>query len=104
MEFSVSLDCTRKSEIYGVSTRVNSSHDKIDLDAARPIHVALAVQEWLSLDDPDSIIPTSARSRIGIAELLDAVCKRVPFPRPLEDDNNDVLGLRSLIHGTIRGE
>jgi len=64
---------------------------KIDLDAARPIHVALSVSEWLSLDDPDSIIPTSARSRIGIAELLDAVCRRVPPPRPLADDNDDIL-------------
>jgi GTP-binding protein LepA len=64
---------------------------KIDLDAARPIHVALSVSEWLSLDDPDSIIPTSARSRMGIAELLDAICKRVPPPSPLEDDNDAVL-------------
>lgn len=61
---------------------------KIDLDAARPIHVALNVAEWLSLDDPDTIIPTSARSRIGIAELLDAVCHRVPPPKLLEDDED----------------
>eukprot|EP00934_Nitzschia_sp_Nitz4_P006293 Nitzschia sp. Nitz4//scaffold114_size70088//50086//52338//NITZ4_005984-RA/size70088-processed-gene-0.44-mRNA-1//-1//CDS//3329533444//6283//frame0 len=53
---------------------------KIDLDAARPIHVALSVSEWLSIDDPDLVIPTSARNRIGIAQLLDAVCHRVPSP------------------------
>lgn len=64
---------------------------KIDLDAARPIHVALSVSEWLSLDDPDSIIPTSARSRIGIAELMDAVCRRIPSPNPLKDDDDDIL-------------
>jgi GTP-binding protein LepA len=60
---------------------------KIDLDAARPIDVALTVSEWLSVEDPESIILTSARSRIGIAELLDAVCERVPPPQPLPDDN-----------------
>ncbi|KAL3910637.1 MAG: hypothetical protein SGILL_007614 [Bacillariaceae sp.] len=60
---------------------------KIDLDAARPIDVALTVSEWLSVDDPESIVLTSARNRIGIAELLDAVCDRVPPPQPLPDDN-----------------
>ena len=60
---------------------------KIDLDAARPIDVALTVSEWLSVDDPESIIPTSARSRIGIVPLLDAICRRVPPPKPMPDDN-----------------
>jgi elongation factor 4 len=64
---------------------------KIDLDAARPIHVALSVSEWLMLDDPDLIIPTSARSRIGIVDLLDAVCRRVPPPQPLEDDDGKIM-------------
>lgn len=62
---------------------------KIDLDAARPIDVALTVSEWLSVDDPESIIPTSARSRIGIVPLLDAICKRVPPPSPVPDDNDN---------------
>lgn len=70
---------------------------KIDLDAARPINVALSVSEWLSIDDPDSIIPTSARSRIGIVELLDAVCQRVPPPRPLEDDDGESSILRAQV-------
>ena len=61
---------------------------KIDLDAARPIDVALTVSEWLNVDDPESILLTSARSRIGIVELLDAVCRRVPSPKPLPDDND----------------
>lgn len=61
---------------------------KVDLDAARPIDVALAVAEWLSIDDPESIIPTSARNRIGIVPLLDAICWRVPSPQPMPDDKN----------------
>jgi GTP-binding protein LepA len=64
---------------------------KIDLDAARPIQVALTVSEWLSIDDPDSIIPTSARNRIGIAELLDKICHQVPPPRSLSDDDGLIL-------------
>ena len=61
---------------------------KIDLDAARPIDVALRVSEWLSVDDPESIVPTSSRSRIGIVPLLDAICRRVPPPPPMPDDND----------------
>lgn len=62
---------------------------KVDLDAARPIHVALTVSEWLDWDDPDNIIHTSARSRIGIAEVLDRICALVPPPPVLEDDADD---------------
>jgi len=60
---------------------------KIDLDAADPINVALTVSEWLSIEDPESIIPTSARSRFGIVPLLDAICRLVPPPSRLPDDN-----------------
>lgn len=64
---------------------------KVDLDAARPIHVALTVSEWLSWDDPDSILVTSARNRVGITDLLDAVCRHVPSPKALEDDDGSIL-------------
>lgn len=64
---------------------------KVDLDAARPIHVALTVSEWLSWDDPDSIIVTSARNRVGIADILDAVCTHFPPPKSLEDDDGSIL-------------
>jgi elongation factor 4 len=64
---------------------------KVDLDAARPIQVALTVSEWLNLDDPDAIITTSARNRVGITDILDAVCRQVPAPTPLEDDDGEVL-------------
>jgi elongation factor 4 len=64
---------------------------KVDLDAARPVHVALSVSEWLNWDDPDAIIHTSARSRRGVADVLDAVCRQVKPPQPLEDDDGSVL-------------
>jgi GTP-binding protein LepA len=77
-----------KAKGMEVSPELILALTKVDLDAARPIDVALTVSEWLNHDDPDTIIPTSARSRIGIAELLDAVCRRVPPPRPLKDDKD----------------
>jgi GTP-binding protein LepA len=74
---------------------------KVDLEAARPEHVALSAAEWLAEEagrpggkdgsgiDPDRIILTSARSRIGIRALLDAICERVPAPSRLPDDRRD---------------
>lgn len=64
---------------------------KVDLDAARPENVALSVSEWLDWDDPDSIMHTSARQRIGIKELLDTVCETVPCPQSLDDDDESML-------------
>lgn len=64
---------------------------KVDLESAQPVHVALSACEWLNWDDPDTIIHTSARNRIGIRDLLDTVCARVPPPRALEDDDESIL-------------
>lgn len=60
---------------------------KIDLESARPINVALSVAEFFNWEDPDTILHTSARSRIGIKQLLDAVCENVPSPSVLQDDD-----------------
>jgi GTP-binding protein LepA len=62
---------------------------KVDLESARPIHVALSVSEFFHWDDPDTIIQTSARSRYGIKKLLDSICQHVPSPKVLLDDNHD---------------
>jgi GTP-binding protein LepA len=64
---------------------------KVDLDAARPVNVALTVSEWLDWDDPDSILLTSARNRFGVKELLDAICEQVPPPTALADDDGSML-------------
>jgi elongation factor 4 len=64
---------------------------KVDLDSARPVNVALSACEWLQWDDPDTILLTSARNRIGIKEVLDRVCAEVPPPTPLADDDGTML-------------
>jgi elongation factor 4 len=64
---------------------------KLDLENARPVHVALTVSEWLQWDDPDSILLTSARDRRGVKELLDAICEQVPPPKAIPDDDGSVL-------------
>lgn len=64
---------------------------KIDLESAQPVNVALSVSEWLNWDDPDSILLTSSRNRIGIKDILDAVCEKVPSPKRLEDDDGKFL-------------
>ena len=46
---------------------------KVDLQAAKPIDVSLSVAEWLDWEDPDDIVLTSARNRLGVKEILDAV-------------------------------
>lgn len=46
---------------------------KVDLQSAKPIDVSLSVAEWLEWEDPDDIVLTSARDRIGVKEILDAV-------------------------------
>jgi translation elongation factor EF-4 len=60
---------------------------KVDMEASRPIHVSLTVSEFFNIDDPDTIIQTSARNRIGVKRIIDAVCEKVPPPVPLPDDD-----------------
>jgi len=63
---------------------------KIDIPSARPLEVALAVSDLFGFD-PDSILKTSARARIGIKEVLDVICDKVPPPDSLADDDGTIL-------------
>eukprot|EP00986_Skeletonema_menzelii_P012421 scaffold6846_cov164-Skeletonema_menzelii.AAC.2 len=63
---------------------------KIDIPSARPLEVALAVSDLFAFD-PDTIMKTSARNRIGVREVLDSVCENVPPPSPLSDDDGNML-------------
>jgi GTP-binding protein LepA len=63
---------------------------KVDLPAARTLDVALSVSELFEID-PDKILHTSARSRIGISDVLDAVCNDIPSPDKIPDDDGQIL-------------
>jgi len=54
--------------------------NKIDLPAARPEDVALEVEHVLGLP-AEEMIQTSAKTGIGIDELLKAIAERVPAPK-----------------------
>lgn len=63
---------------------------KVDLATARIVDVTISVSELFGFD-PDSILQTSARSRLGINRILDEVGKLVPPPQPLDDDDGITL-------------
>jgi GTP-binding protein LepA len=53
--------------------------NKIDLPAADPDGAAREVADFLG-DKPESVLRISAKSGIGVPELLDAICERIPAP------------------------
>ncbi len=53
--------------------------NKIDLPAAEPEKVRAQIEEVIGLDASDAVL-TSAKSGIGILEVLEAVVKRIPPP------------------------
>jgi GTP-binding protein LepA len=65
--------------------------NKIDLPSADPDKVAQEIEDELVIDATESVL-CSAKSRIGIEDVLEAVVKRIPPPQ----DNNK-LTLRALI-------
>jgi len=54
--------------------------NKIDLPAAEPEKVKLEIEEVIGLDASNAVL-TSAKSGIGIAEVLEAVVQRIPAPK-----------------------
>lgn len=54
--------------------------NKIDLPAARPDDVAKEVEDLLGIDSAD-MLRISAKSGLGIEDVLEAVIKRVPAPK-----------------------
>jgi GTP-binding protein LepA len=54
--------------------------NKIDLPAAEPEKVKLEIEEVIGLDASNAVL-TSAKSGIGIGEVLEAVVQRIPHPK-----------------------
>ncbi len=57
--------------------------NKIDLPSARPDEIAMEIEQILGLKAEDCI-HCSAKTGQGIAELLEAICRRLPSPRTSE--------------------
>ena len=64
--------------------------NKIDLPHSRPEDVALEIEQVLGLPAEDCIF-CSAKTGQGIIELLDAICERLPPPRPPEIEQTRAL-------------
>ncbi|HVI98691.1 MAG TPA: translation elongation factor 4 [Sphingomonas sp.] len=54
--------------------------NKIDLPAAEPDKVKTEIEDIIGLDASDAVL-TSAKSGIGITEVLEAIVKRIPPPK-----------------------
>src|SRR5687767_10732419 len=88
--------------------------NKIDLPVARPDEVKQEIEEVIGLDTSDAIL-ASAKTGIGIHEILEAVVKRIPAPTgdataPLKalifdswyDTYRGVVVLIRVMEGTLR--
>ncbi|MEO1008060.1 MAG: translation elongation factor 4 [Planctomycetota bacterium] len=88
--------------------------NKIDLPGARPDEVAMEVEQALGLPAEDCL-RVSAKSGVGIPELLDAICERLPAPRDpvveetralifdaVYDDYRGVIVYVRVFDGTLR--
>ncbi|MFI4882516.1 MAG: GTP-binding protein, partial [Phycisphaerales bacterium JB064] len=88
--------------------------NKIDLPGARPDEIAMEVEQALGFPAEDCL-RVSAKSGIGIPELLDAICDRLPAPNPpkmkqtralifdaVYDDYRGVIVYIRLFDGTLK--
>lgn len=58
--------------------------NKIDLPAANPDKVAMEIEESIGLDCTDAL-HVSAKSGIGIKELIDTIIEKIPPPNPKDE-------------------
>ncbi len=69
--------------------------NKVDLPSANPEEVTDDIVDLLGCD-PEEVIPASAKTGIGITEILEAIIKRVPAPKGNPDGQ-----LRALIFDSV---
>ena len=79
---------------------------KIDLPNAQPEETALAMANAFQLD-PDSVIMTSAKQRIGIEELMHAIIDRLPpppqFDKYISNNSSSIEKAASAVAEAFRG-
>jgi len=59
--------------------------NKIDLPAAEPDRIRQQIEDVIGLDASDAI-EVSAKTGVGIEDLLEAIVARLPAPKPVPDD------------------
>jgi len=75
--------------------------NKIDLPSANPEEVTDDIVDLLGCD-PDEVIPASAKTGIGIKEILTAIIERVPAPKGNPDESLQALIFDS-VYNSFRG-
>jgi len=75
--------------------------NKIDLPSARPDEIAMEIEQVLGFAAEDCVL-CSAKSGIGIPELLDAICERFPAPRKPETTKTRAL-IFDAVYDDYRG-
>ncbi len=75
--------------------------NKIDLPSANPEEVTDDIVDLLGCD-PEEVIPASAKTGVGITEILTAIITRVPAPTGVEDQSLQALIFDS-VYNPFRG-
>ncbi len=75
--------------------------NKVDLPSANPEEVTDDIVDLLGCD-PEEIIPASAKTGLGIDEILEAIIKRVPAPKGNPDESLQALIFDS-VYNPFRG-
>ncbi len=75
--------------------------NKVDLPSANPEEVTDDIVDLLGCD-PEDVIPASAKTGIGIEEILTAVIERIPAPKGVEDEPLQALIFDS-VYNPFRG-
>ncbi len=75
--------------------------NKIDLPSASPEEVTDDIVDLLGCD-PEEIIPASAKTGIGITEILEAIIERVPAPKGVKEEPLQALIFDS-VYNPFRG-
>ena len=75
--------------------------NKVDLPSANPEEVTDDIVDLLGCS-PDDVIPASAKTGIGIEEILEAIIERIPAPKGVEDEPLQALIFDS-VYNPFRG-
>lgn len=75
--------------------------NKVDLPSANPEEVTDDIVDLLGCD-PEDVIPASAKTGLGIEEILTAVIERIPAPKGVEDEPLQALIFDS-VYNPFRG-